>query len=163
MLLVTMPKFQRKTLIKCAGSQTQCRKATHMQVFEYLTGVQLRDERLGLALTSFIFNKTAVIAELLWWTNWMHVLTPIWRFCALVDNDFSKASVKRGEGGKIHSYSLVFLKKQHHNCQNDNMVFFAWGSYRTISINTYLNSKLLLKVLIWYISSLNMDDNCLYF
>lgn len=76
--------------LNMSGSQTRWRKATQTcRCFNIWQEFSLKDERLGVAATSFIFSKTAVIAQLLWWTNWIHVLTLIWRFCTLTVNDFS--------------------------------------------------------------------------
>lgn len=76
--LLQCQSSQRKTLIKCVGSQTRWREATQAcMCFNIWQEFSLADERLGLAPTSFIFSKTALIAQQLWWTNWMRVLTPI--------------------------------------------------------------------------------------
>lgn len=88
--LLQWQSSRRKTLIKCVGSQTRWREATQAcMCFNIWQEFSLGDERLGLAPTLFIFSKTTAIAQLLWWTNWMRVLTPIWRFCALTVNGFS--------------------------------------------------------------------------
>lgn len=69
---------QRKTLIKCVDSQTRWREDT--QVYACVISDRnsvLGDERLGLAASSFIFSKKAVIEQQLWWTKRMRVLIPI--------------------------------------------------------------------------------------
>lgn len=76
--LLQCQSSQTKTLIKCVGSQTRWREATQACMYfiiwqEFCRG----DERLALAPTSFIFSKTTVIAQQLWWTNSMRVLTAI--------------------------------------------------------------------------------------
>lgn len=93
--------------LNMSGSQTRWREATQTcMCFNIWQEFSYRDERLGLAVTPFIFSKTAAIAQLLWWTNWIHVLTLMWRFCTLTGNDFSNTVI----------WSLVFLKQQHPSC-----------------------------------------------
>lgn len=54
----------RETLIKYVGSQTRWREATQACMCFYTwQEFRLGDERLGLAPTSFIFSKEAVIAQ----------------------------------------------------------------------------------------------------
>lgn len=69
--LLQCQSSRRKTLIKCAGSQTRWREATQAcMCFDIWQEFCLGDERLELAPTSFIFSKTAVIELQLWWPNW---------------------------------------------------------------------------------------------
>lgn len=106
MLLVTMPKFWRQTLIKLVGSQTRWREATQTCKCFNVWQEFCRGDRWKVGVISNDIHiqqkkqkkNPPAIPQRLWWTNWMRVLTLIWRFCALMGNNFSKAPCQTWSG-----------------------------------------------------------------
>lgn len=103
-LLQSQSSGDRLSLNLLVHKQGEERQLRHASVLTSdRNSVKEIDERLGLSQTTFIFSKknkkkTPVIPQRLWWANWMRVLTLIWRFCALMGNNFSKAACQTWSG-----------------------------------------------------------------
>lgn len=110
--LLQCQSSRRKTLIKCVGSQTRWREATRAcMCFNIWQHFSTGDERLGLAPTSFIFSKSAVIAKSCFDGQTECVSSHRFKGSALSQlMAFLQRCVRRRIGCKTHSRSLVFLQ-----------------------------------------------------